>query len=233
MEDSTEKRAHGVRRWGVGAAGARDASGNHALDLTVATSSTGVVTVEVEEPKVVAPTARRRTVAACKDAEFNSGGHAWTAPLRWTFDARSTPRHLDRARALREIRAGAANIIGGRNDCGLARVSTVGSTYAGASTAGPAIAVSGNSISCGDYDTDNAVDFGRLPRGIYGWTCYWWNGSGEMVAADMRVSSSPALRPWSPRCPRGAAAASTCRPSPPTSGGTPSASAMWAPSAAT
>lgn len=178
---------------GVGAAGARDASGNHALDLTVATSSTGVVTVEVEEPEVVAPTARRRTVEACKDADFNSGGHAWSAPLRWTFDARSTPRHLDRARALREIRAGAANITGGRNDCGLARVSTVGSTYAGASTAGPAIAGSGNSISCGDYDTDNAVDFGRLPRGIYGWTCYWWNGSGEMVAADMRVSSSPAV----------------------------------------
>lgn len=184
---------------GVGAAAARDASGNHALDLTVTTSATGVVTAEVEEPEVVAPTARTRTADACQDAQFNSGGHAWRSPLRWTFDARSTPRHIGRAKALREIKAGAGNITGGRNDCGLAEVSTVGATYAGSSTTSPDIAVSGYDVSCGDYNTDNAVDFGRLPRGIYGWTCFWWNGEGEMVAADMRISNSPAVVTRVPR----------------------------------
>ena len=178
---------------GVGAAGARDVTGNHALDLTVTTSASGEVTATIEDAELAVPAARRRIMDACKDAQYNSGGHAWAAPLRWTFDARSTPGHLPGARALREIKAGAGNITGGRNDCGLARVSTVGATYAGEAPVSADIAVTGNNVGCGEYDTDNAVDFGRLPRGIYGWTCFWWNSSGEMVAADMRISSSPAV----------------------------------------
>lgn len=178
---------------GVGAAGARDELGSHAMDLTVTTSLAGVVTGDVEEPEVATVAARRRNVAACADAQFNNGGHAWSAPLRWTFDQRSTPRHLTKARAIRALRAGAANITGGRNDCGLARVSTVGSAYAGTSSVSPDIAATGNNVSCGDYNTSNSVDFGTLPRGIYGWTCFWWDSSGAMVAADMRISDSPAV----------------------------------------
>ncbi|WP_426243897.1 matrixin family metalloprotease [Nocardioides sp. LHG3406-4] len=177
---------------GVGAAAARDETGTGALDLTVTTSLSGEVSAEVEEIESV-PAARRRNVDACKDAQFNSGGHAWAAPLTWTFRAKSTPSHLRKARALRDLKAGAANISAARNDCGLARVATVGSSYAGASNQSPDIHVVGNNISCGDYNTANAVDFGRLPRGIYGWTCFWWNSDGQMVAADMRVSNSPAV----------------------------------------
>ncbi len=178
---------------GVGAAAARDASGGHALDLTVSTSLSGVVTAEVEAIEPVVAARQRRDVDPCKDAKYNSGGHAWDAPLRWTFNAASTPRHLKKARALRDIRAGANNIAGGHNDCGLARVSTVGSAFAGVSRTRPDIAVVGNNISCGGYNTNNSVDFGPLPRGIFGWTCFWWDSTGEMVAADMRISNSPAV----------------------------------------
>ncbi|WP_248582487.1 matrixin family metalloprotease [Nocardioides sp. InS609-2] len=178
---------------GVGAAAARDKTGGDALDFTVSTSLSGVVTAEVEELEPVVAARQQRNADACKDAQFNSGGHAWAAPLTWTFDASSTPRHLNKSRALRDLVAGAKNIAGGRNDCGLARVSTVGSSYAGVSSTRPDIDVIGNNITCGDYNTSNAVDFGALPRGIYGWTCFWWDSTGQMVAADMRVSNSPAV----------------------------------------
>ncbi len=178
---------------GVGAAAARDENGTHAQDLVVSTSVSGVVTVEVEELEHVEVAARKRNVDACADAKFNSGGHAWTAPLRWTYDAKSTPRHLKKARAIHDLKAGARNITGGRNDCGLARVVTVGSSYAGTSDVSPDIDVVGSNITCGDYNTANSVDFGKLPRGIYGWTCFWWDSTGQMVAADMRISSSPAV----------------------------------------
>ena len=178
---------------GVGAAGAKSAIGE-ALDLTVTTSLSGDITVEVEEElHVEATAARRRNVDACKDAQYKTGGHAWRTPLTWTFDDRTTPRHLTTAKAVNDLRAGAANITAGRNDCGLARVTTVASSYAGVSRTRPDIDVVGNDITCGDYNATNSVDFGPLPRGVYGWTCYWWDSSNQMVGADMRVSSSPAV----------------------------------------
>jgi hypothetical protein len=45
-------------------------------------------------------------------------------------------------------------------------------------------------VRCGSFNTTNKVGWGPLPRGLIGWTCYWWRGDGRMVATDMRLSRS-------------------------------------------
>jgi hypothetical protein len=191
--------------YGVGADGAAPVGGIDSPSLEVQNMG-GVVTASVDgglSPATSsAPTTdardtdasdvAARDLGACNAGDFNleSGGHSWGQTLKWRYHLSSTPTRFDKYKALRQIKAGMTNMRTGHNDCGLKGQPRTSSKYLGRSTTGPNIKVGGGTVSCGSFNKSNVVGWGSLPNGLLGWTCYWWGGNGNMIAADMRLSPS-------------------------------------------
>jgi hypothetical protein len=136
---------------------------------------------------------------ACKDRTFHLEAHSWATSLRYRVALAHAPKRYHHRTLVRQIKAADVNVRKGRNTCGKPHLRTPTSRYLGHTHSQPNVSVSGSSVRCGSFNTRNVVGFGNLPGGLLGWTCYWWNGTGRMVAADMRIDNGPYLATHLPK----------------------------------
>ena len=177
---------YGVGSDGVAPAGA---SGSPSLEVE---NVGGVVTASVDRGLTGADASVARDVGPCKSGQFTleRGGHPWGSTVKWRYHAASTPKRFGKLKALGQIKAGMSNMRTGHNDCGKHGRFRASSKYLGVSRRGPDIRVNDGQVSCGKLNKTNKVGWGSLPRGLLGWTCYWWRSGGKMIATDMRISRS-------------------------------------------
>jgi hypothetical protein len=139
----------------------------------------------------VMTSAGRGSTAACRDRTFHLEHHKWTHSLRYHANLFKMPGRFSKKTVVAQIKAANANMRLGHNTCGKPRLKTPASRYLGRTSKKPNIRPSGP--TCGRGNTTNVVAFGNLPGGLLGWTCYWWDGSGRMVGADMLIDNGPNL----------------------------------------
>jgi hypothetical protein len=182
---------------GVSVAG--DGYGTHGevVGLQVSNTGTGVVATAGAPSRpsgaVAARTARAADPAACKDRTFHLEGHTWKTSLRYGINLGKAPARLGGKTLVRQIKAANANMRTGRNTCGRSTLGTPASRYAGRTHTAPNIKPGRTSITCGGFNTTNVVGFGNLPGDLLGWTCFWWDGTGRMAAADIMLDSGSRL----------------------------------------
>jgi hypothetical protein len=126
----------------------------------------------------------------------------------WYFKASSTPGSLNRRKVERRVKKGAQNIPAAENDCGMSDPVKKGAPYKGRTRKA---ATSIRSTVCNPRHGDgrSVVDFGSLPRGVLGFTCFVAatsspNGRFYIREADVRLRKGGpwTLRPSSPSCRR-------------------------------
>jgi hypothetical protein len=158
--------------------------------LTTSTPGTPVDPVDLSG--TMPPSAQRAgATGACSDRTFNLEHHRWATRLRYHTNLDKKPQRLHRRTVVRQVKAANANMRLGRNTCGKPRLKTPASRYLGITAKAPNIKVGGP--TCGRLNATNVVGFGNLPAGFLGWTCYWYDGTGRMIAADMVLDNGPDL----------------------------------------
>jgi len=140
-----------------------------------------------------ARTARAGDPAACKDRTFHLEGHAWKTSLTYGINLGKAPARLGAKTVVRQTKAANANMRTGHNSCGRPRLGTPASHYDGRTHAAPNIKTSATGVTCGAFNTTNVVGFGNLPGDLLGWTCFWWEGTGRMAAADILLDNGNRL----------------------------------------
>jgi hypothetical protein len=127
----------------------------------------------------------------CSDDNYNflGPGAAWGSTLGWRFRQSSVPSGLSASGVLDKIKKSFRNVVNSRNDCGMADQVSATQSYLGTTGLKPGISRSG---SCTGMDGHNVVGFAPLDGGFSGYTCIWWNGSNEIVEADMRLDTNTA-----------------------------------------
>ena len=128
---------------------------------------------------LASPVRADTALAACKDKAYTLNGSHWTGPMRWRFDAASTPKNLRRRAAERALRRAARTVARGTNRCGMSPSLDSRSHYSGRTRSRPNIRKNGN---CGSPDGRNEVGFGTLPSGEMALTCYWSRGKATVEA---------------------------------------------------
>ena len=191
-------------------AGAGDGGGWYLAPLSTSTSSTPVAlsgtlpaptlpsplpptlsTPPLSAPTLSAPALRTGATGACRDRTFNLEHHRWGTRLRYQVNVSKMPQRFHKLRVVRQVKAANANMRLGRDTCGKPRLKTPASRYLGTTRTAPNIKMAGP--TCGRLTSTNVVGFGNLPGGLLGWTCYWYDGTGRMVAADMVLDNGPDL----------------------------------------
>jgi hypothetical protein len=151
----------------------------HAEDIHVQTGSDGAVALVRGTPSVQAMEVHAQA-AACSDGAYTISGHKWLTPLRWSFNAATTPAELTPAEAETALRGAASNIATGYNDCGLKDTISAKQEYLGRA----ARAVTG----CDSPgDGFNVVGFGDLGTGVLAVTCNRMVNK-EIVESDFRIN---------------------------------------------
>jgi hypothetical protein len=106
----------------------------------------------------------------------------------------SIPRYLGASdEVVRMIRAAAANVAAGRNDCGLPDSIDIPQRYVGATTRRTDVTKVGG---CGAADRHSTVAFDKLAKGLLAVACIWWVGRsprGRIIEADIRISDADGL----------------------------------------
>lgn len=123
---------------------------------------------------------------ACYDGSYSLEGFKWTSTYKWYFKSRSTPSNISRSDARSALQAAVTNITRADNSCGLPDRVSATASYQGRTRRSANISSGGR---CGSRDGRSVVDFGTLPSGILGYTC-WWTRSGRAVEADVRLNKA-------------------------------------------
>jgi hypothetical protein len=122
----------------------------------------------------------------CGDRSFAENGGHWGATFRWSFRAISTPSGIKKRAAARALVRAAHNIVGARNDCGLADHVGAAQHYLGRTKARTGIE---DDSTCGDPDGRNVVGFGTLSPEDMAVTC-WWTQDGKTIEADVKFNKA-------------------------------------------
>ena len=122
----------------------------------------------------------------CNDSAYSfiSPNKAWDDTLEWRFRDSSVPANLDSATVLSTLRKAFRNVVNSRNTCGMADQVSATFDYLGTTTRRPNVTRAGN---CDPSDGHSVVGFAPLRSYYAGVTCIWWNGSGDIVEADVRL----------------------------------------------
>ena len=159
---------------------------------TSATSTPGTTATPVSlSGTMTVPVPRAGSTRACRDRTYNLEHHRWSTQLSYRVDLRKKPQRFHRPTVIRQVEAANANMRLGRTTCGKPRLRTPDSRFLGTTDRAPNIKLSGP--TCGRLNSANVVGFGNLPGGLLGWTCYWYDGTGRMMAADMVLDNGPDL----------------------------------------
>ena len=126
----------------------------------------------------------------CADKAFSLEGFRWTTAYAWSFRAASTPKGYDATAVEGALRRAANNITGSANACSLPDQVSATNVYKGRTTVSPNIVSSKTSVTCGKRDGHNVVAFGALPQPYLGLTCYWWDGNGAALEADVKLNAA-------------------------------------------
>lgn len=150
----------------------------HAEEIHVETGTDGRVALVHGTPSLQSMGVR--ALGACNESAYTVSGNKWTQPLRWYFNASSTPAELTPLDAENALRAAANNITQAHNDCGLADNITATNQYMGRTTR---IASGCDGVN----DGFNVVGFGDLATGTLAVTCNWSSGN-SIVQSDLRIN---------------------------------------------
>jgi hypothetical protein len=127
--------------------------------------------------------------APCRDRAYSLEGFRWTSTYHWSFQTSSSPKGYDANRVEAAIARAASNIVGSQNSCGLTDVVSATQVHDGTTTRKPNVASTTTSVACGTRDGVNVVGFGALPKGTLGVTCYWFDGNGVALEADVKLNA--------------------------------------------
>jgi hypothetical protein len=156
--------------------------GPSAASGTRSAATDGIVTLQVSDLVTISHAAATGTAiaaqAACNDGTYRVDGPRWTSTYRWYFSAATTPTYMARGSAESAVQRGIANIVTGRNDCGLPDRVNARARYLGRTSVAP---------GCKRSDGRNVVGFRSLPDGVAGRAC-WWIIGNTIVEADIQIA---------------------------------------------
>jgi hypothetical protein len=121
----------------------------------------------------------------CSDGTATVWNLRWVTAYPWWFNSGSTPTNLNVTNTETTLTNAAYNIVSARNNCGIADNVTATFTYQGRTTTGTNI---DSSNGCGASDGTSVASFGDLTSDKIGYACWWYNGSNEMTAADIKLN---------------------------------------------
>lgn len=115
----------------------------------------------------------------------------WKSLFRWWFNPTAVPADVDRVRAREATRRAVRNVVGARNDCGMADQVTATQDYLGDATTAPNI----TSDSCAAGDGKNVVGYGKLAlEGALAVECSWGRDDGTsyvaVVESDVKMNTA-------------------------------------------
>jgi hypothetical protein len=167
--------------------------------LAVASGLDGSVTVyrgeaaedllHARSSSVSAGSARVTAQSACSDTAYAAYSTRWTSTYKFRIKTSSFPSEVDKDATVSAIKAGAGNITGSDNDCGMGDQVGVAYNYEGSTDTGPNVNSSGG---CSSRDSKNVAGFGSLPSTMLALTC-WWGSGGSMIEADVRLNKASFL----------------------------------------
>lgn len=179
--------------YGVGGSGA-GRGGERSLSVT---NTAGVVRAEVGTVDPIERGLPPEDTAAqgCRDRSYKLeyGGKPWARTLRWSYHRSSTPAWWSPSAAVTQVKRAAKAMSHGKDACGLTGRPDVTVSYAGTTGTRPSVRGSRSRVACGDLDSANVVGWGQMPDHLEGWTCYWWDADGHMVATDMLLRAGDVL----------------------------------------
>jgi hypothetical protein len=126
--------------------------------------------------------------APCADSAYHHEGFSWNQKYEWWFRAGSVPSGYDKTKVESALRRAMVNIVGSRNDCGMADRVSATAAYQGRTTTASNIVSTTSSVTCGKNDGKNVVTFGALPSQYLGLTCYWYDGNKHAIEADVKLN---------------------------------------------
>jgi hypothetical protein len=153
------------------------------LELVVENRGNGIAFVRTSlEAQVTQDEPEPTTAAvnpACSDGAYRLEGHRWSSPYEWYLN--------DNTSAAKEamIRRGANNIVLARNDCDLVDNVDARHVYLGRTGVTPNFYAT---AGCLGRDGRNVVGMGQLVD-FKAYTCWYWDGSGSMVEADIQFKA--------------------------------------------
>ena len=112
-----------------------------------------------------------------------------TRSLRYRVNLGKMPQRFGKRTVIRQVTSANTNMRKGRDTCGKPTLDTPVGRYLGRTSKKPNVT---SGPDCGAFNTTNVVGFGKLPGGLLGWTCYWYNGR-RMVATDILIDNGPDL----------------------------------------
>jgi hypothetical protein len=171
-------------------------------EVLLATGATQLVGVEVRRDGSLlvhrsglhAPHALLAMEDPCRDRAFVVEHGPWRRTFSWAFRDRGLPPGASAGAVEQALLRAVANLVDGRNDCGLTARLRVPVQYRGRTSSAPGVGPAG----CGRRDGQSVVGFGPLARGYVAWTC-WWVGRRGPAEADLLLSDAPV---WAVRIPR-------------------------------
>lgn len=160
--------------------------------ITVAAPSAAAKSTSAGDGTEFRPVRAAASPAPCNDNAYAYIGPSarWVSNLAWRFRASSVPPSLNTGDVLAIIKKSFRNVVNARNDCGLADNVSATQSYLGTTARKPAITSAG---SCNSPDGVSVVGFAPLDGSFAGYTCIWWNGSNQIIEADMKLDPG---QPW-------------------------------------
>lgn len=164
----------------------------HEATLGVETHRDGSVAIyRASDLEQVAGAAVSRTRAGtspspCSDGAYSLYPNSMASTYNWYFKASSKPTEVSLTNVTNAVRAAAANITRGDNDCGLPDQIDATATYLGTTTASPNITATS---TCSASDGKNVIGFGDLLGSQVGLTC-WWTRDGQTIEADVKLNKT-------------------------------------------
>ncbi|WP_146240304.1 matrixin family metalloprotease [Curtobacterium sp. MCSS17_008] len=141
--------------------------------------------VEQEQARAEAATATASAAVAdtkCTSTANASTGYRWAGTVKWYYNE-SGQKSTYAKDALRK----AANAWNGTiTSCGRTVTSSASNTYVRLATQKPALTDRGGCTNSSGY---SVMGWGKLPEGVLGVTCVWYDGNGIAKEADQRYAT--------------------------------------------
>lgn len=147
------------------------------------TGSAPAVEQERSRTRAASATASAATAdTKCTSTANDRTGYRWASTVKWYYNA--TGQKSTYAEAA--LRGAADAWTGTISSCGRTVTSTASETYVRRATQAPALTDQGGCTKSNGY---SVMGWGKLPKGVLGVTCVWFDGNGVAKEADQRYAT--------------------------------------------
>ncbi|QQD76154.1 matrixin family metalloprotease [Curtobacterium sp. YC1] len=147
-----------------------------------APATSGAAASAASSAAAAAPAATTAASTKCTSAAWEPTGYRWASTVKWYYNESGQKSTY----AKKALRKGANAWTGTISACDRTVTSTASNTYLRLATQKPNLTDQGG---CSRNNGYNVMGWGKLPSGVLGVTCVWFDGNGTAREADQRYAT--------------------------------------------